>query len=142
MNTDKASTLLEQQQQHLNELLLLLRQELAALSERDIASLERITLEKNQLLASITETDNAVAQLPELASLKAADWFSAEVTKIDGLLANCKQQNNVNQQVLEQSQLTLERFKNTLLSQQGKSGLTYTNKGKPSIDNIGKGIKA
>ncbi|CAM3896024.1 flagellar export chaperone FlgN [Rheinheimera salexigens] len=142
MNTDTASTLLDQQQQHLDALLLLLRQELAALSERDIASLEQLTKEKTQLLISVEQTDKAVGQLPNLAEIKKLSWFIDAVAKIDTVLAECKQQNAVNQQVLDQSQLTLERFKNTLLSQQGKSGLTYTNKGKPSVDSIGKGIKA
>ncbi|WNO61843.1 flagellar export chaperone FlgN [Rheinheimera sp. MMS21-TC3] len=142
MTTDQASTLLKQQQQQLDSLLLLLRQELAALSERDIANIERLTAEKNHLIAQIEQTDNAVAQLPNLADIKQLSWFSESVAKIDTVLADCKQQNEVNQQVLEQSQLILERFKNALLSQKGKSGLTYTNKGKPSVDNIGKGIKA
>lgn len=142
MNTNTTSTLLNQQQQQLDALLVLLRQELAALAERDIASLESITADKHLLLSNIDQTDHAISQLPELEQVKHLDWFSAAVLKLDAVLADCKQQNTVNQQVLEQSQLSLERFKNTLLSQQGKSGLTYTNKGKPAIDNIGQGIKA
>jgi flagellar biosynthesis protein FlgN len=142
MNTDTASTLLDQQQQQLDALLVLLRQELAALAERDITRLENITADKNQLLSNIGHTDRAISLLPDLEQVKLLDWFTAAVTKLDAVLADCKQQNDVNQQVLEQSQLTLDRFKNTLLAQQGKSGLTYTNKGKPAIDNIGKGVKA
>ncbi|MBU1437724.1 MAG: flagellar protein FlgN, partial [Gammaproteobacteria bacterium] len=62
--------------------------------------------------------------------------------QLDELLEQCKEQNEVNRQSVEQSQLIVERFKHELLQNRGKSGLTYTAKGKPAIDSIGKGIKA
>ncbi|MDX5408487.1 flagellar protein FlgN [Rheinheimera fenheensis] len=135
-------TLLNQQQQHLDVLLSLLRQELAALASRDIESLNRITNEKTTVLQQLHDTDNQLAAQPTLAQCKQQDWFKLQVAKLDELLEQCKRHNDINQQTLEQSQLTLARFKTELLSSRGKAGLTYTSKGKPAIDNKGKGIKA
>ena len=135
-------TLLDQQKQHLDALFLLLRQELAALANRDIEALENITVEKTQLLTLIQHTDKTLADISDLQTYTQQDWFTEKVSVLEELLAQCKRQNDVNEQTLEQSQLTLERLKTTLLSARGKAGLTYTNKGKPSIENKGKGIKA
>lgn len=135
-------TLLDQQQQHLEALLLLLRQELAALANRDITTAENLMAEKTSLIQKLQQADAALAAEPELAQCKHEQWFTETVTKLDNLLEQCKRQNDINQLTLEQSQLTLERFKTELLASRGKAGLTYTNKGKPTVDNKGKGIKA
>lgn len=135
-------TLLNQQQQHLEVLLSLMRQELAALASRDIESLNRITNEKTTVLQHLNDTDNQLAAQPTLAQCKQQDWFKQQVASLDELLEQCKRHNDINQQTLEQSQLTLARFKTELLSSRGKAGLTYTSKGKPAVDNKGKGIKA
>jgi flagellar biosynthesis protein FlgN len=135
-------TLLSQQQQHLDELLSLLRQELAALASRDITLLEQLTSAKTELLQQLQQTDHALSINPELENCKQQDWFKTEVADLDQRLELCKRHNDINQQTLEQSQLTLARFKTELLSSRGKSGLTYTNKGKPAVENKGKGIKA
>jgi flagella synthesis protein FlgN len=135
-------SLLQQQQAQLDALLLLLRQELAALASRDINSLNTITSEKQILLADIQTTDTTIAGSNQLQLARLEPWFTQKVSVLEQVLADCKQQNEVNQITLEQSQLTLQRFKTELLSARGKSGLTYTNKGKPTVDNLGKGIKA
>lgn len=135
-------TLLEQQQAQLDALLLLLRQELAALASREPEQLTALGQQKITILDDITNTDNMISQHPELATAKTMAWFGELLRLLEQRLAECKTQNTVNQQALEQSQLTLERFKTELLSSRGKAGLTYTNKGKPSFDNKGKGIKA
>ena len=140
--SDAIVTLLNQQQQHLDVLLSLLRQELAALASRDIDSLNQLTIEKTTLLQQVQDTDTALASQPQLEQCKQEDWFKQQIAQLDELLTQCKQQNDVNQQTLEQSQLTLARFKTELLSSRGKAGLTYTSKGKPAVDNKGKGIKA
>ncbi len=136
------NTQLQQQQAQLDALLLLLRQELAALASRDIDTLHTITADKQTLLSEIQQTDSQIAGNALLSSAKAEPWFNERLVDLDNTLADCKQQNEVNQITLEQSQLTLQRLKTELLSARGKSGLTYTNKGKPTVDNMGKGIKA
>ncbi|MEH8015948.1 flagellar protein FlgN [Rheinheimera muenzenbergensis] len=139
---DSIASLLQLQQQHLDVLLSLLRQELAALANRDIDSLEQLTVEKVKLLELIQQTDNQLANTAELAQSKEQDDFKQQVAVLDALLAQCKQQNDVNQLTMEQSQLRLAQFKHELLSSRGKSGLTYTSKGQPAVDSKGKGIKA
>ena len=136
------NTLLQQQQAQLDALLLLLRQELAALASRDIDALNTLTIEKQQTLTEIQATDASIARNEWLQAARAEPWFNQQIVNLEQSLANCKQQNDVNQITLEQSQLTLQRLKTELLSARGKSGLTYTSKGKPTVDNIGKGIKA
>ena len=73
---------------------------------------------------------------------KKQTWFNDSVQQLDHLLDQCKEQNEVNRQSLEQSQLVVERFKHEILQNRGKAGLTYTAKGKPAVESIGKGIKA
>tara|TARA_R110002126_G_scaffold10245_70_gene46737 strand:+ start:6622 stop:7056 length:435 start_codon:yes stop_codon:yes gene_type:complete len=139
---ESLNSLLTQQQAQLDALLLLLRQELAALAARDIDTLSVVTEQKQALLSEIQTTDNSIATSPLLETARAESWFTEQVAQLEQSLDNCKQQNDVNQITLEQSQLTLQRFKTELLSARGKSGLTYTSKGKPTVDNMGKGIKA
>ncbi len=133
---------LDQQQAQLNALLSLLQQELRALAERNIEQLTSLTEQKTTLLADISSTDQALAQAKGLAEVSLEPWFNDSVANLNELLAQCKQQTDVNQQVVEQSQLMLDRLKNEILAAKGKSGLTYTNKGKPAVDNKGSGIKA
>lgn len=135
-------TLLKQQQAQLDALLLLLEAELDALVGRDTVRLDQLVTEKSLLLANISHLDQQLAQAPELPQATQATWFRTCVSEIEQKLAACKTQTAVNQKVLEQSQLTLQRFKNEILGAQGKSGLTYTSKGQPAVENKGLGIKA
>ncbi len=135
-------SLLSMQQQQLQLLLSLLHAELAAISERQVEQLEHGCTAKLELLAKIQQTDQEIACLPQLAELKTQDWFRQSVTELDAILNECKSQNEVNRVTLEQSQLVIHRFKHELLQNRGKSGLTYTAKGKPAVDHMGKGFKA
>lgn len=135
-------SLLEQQLAQLDALLLLLTDELAALVARQVEQLDLVITQKNQLLQEIAALDNTLAQQSELSAIKHEAWFKEAIKLVDQKLADCKAQSAVNQQVLEQSQLTLQRYKNEILGARGKSGLTYTNKGQPAVENKGPGIKA
>jgi flagella synthesis protein FlgN len=135
-------SLLDKQQEHLKVLLSLLKSELAAIAERDVEKLDQGCILKVQQLELIQQLDQQIAELPQIAELKNQSWFSDAVSHLDELLDQCKEQNEVNRTSVEQSQLVVERFKHELLQNRGKSGLTYTAKGKPAIDSIGKGIKA
>ena len=134
--------LLDQQEQLLDELLLSLRQEIAALASRDIAALESIITLKTTQLQQLQQNDALLAACADIDEQKQQPWFKQKVAALDVKLEECKRQNDINQQTLEQSQLTLARFKTELLASRGKSGLTYTSKGKPAVDSKGKGIKA
>lgn len=135
-------TLLNKQQEHLKVFLLLLKSELAAIAERDVEKLDQGCILKVQQLEFIQQLDKQIADLPQIAELKAQSWFIDVVNQLDDLLNQCKEQNEVNRQSVEQSQLVVERFKHEILQNRGKSGLTYTAKGKPAIDSIGKSVKA
>jgi len=135
-------SLLTQQQEHLEVLLLLLKQELNAISNRDIAALEENSAVKLQRLEQIQQLDQQIASHPQLPQLKTAQPLISQIRSIDSVLLRCKEQNEINRLTLEQSQLKIERFKHELLQQRGKSGLTYNAKGKPALDSVGKGIKA
>lgn len=140
--SDDITTLLDQQKQLLDELLLSLRQEIAALANRDITTLENITTVKTTQLLQLQQNDALLAACTGIDEQKHQPWFVEKVEALDVQLQECKRQNDINQQTLEQSQLTLARFKTELLASRGKSGLTYTSKGKPAVDSKGKGIKA
>jgi flagella synthesis protein FlgN len=135
-------SLLTKQQEHLEVLLLLLKQELSAISNRDITALEENSAVKLQRLEQIQQLDQQIASHPQLPQLKTAHPLISQIRSIDNVLLLCKEQNEINRLTLEQSQLKIERFKHELLQQRGKSGLTYNAKGKPSLDSVGKGIKA
>lgn len=135
-------TLLNAQKAQLNALFVLLEKELTALTLRNVTELDELTVQKSQLLTQIQTTDQQLSEQESLINYTETTWFLEIVAELDDLLSKCKAQTQVNQQVLEQSQLTLERLKNEILATRGKSGLTYTNKGKPALDSLGNGIKA
>lgn len=140
--TSPAYSLVRHQQEHLQVLLSLLKSELAAIAARDVEKLEQGCTLKLQQLEQIQQLDLQIAQLPDLAVLKIQPWFTDAVSILDEILNECKEQNEINRLSLEKSQLVVERFKHELLQNRGKSGLTYTAKGKPAVEHIGKGIKA
>lgn len=135
-------TLLTQQQAQLDALFVLLQEELVILASRDIAALDELTSQKIAMLKQVQITDEQIGAQSNLQDALKTSWFAEHVKILEARLADCKSQTQVNQQVLEQSQLTLDRLKNEILASRGKSGLTYTNKGKPAIENKGSGIKA
>lgn len=135
-------SLLTQQQEHLCVLLLLLKQELTAISQRNIAALETNSADKIKQLDKIQQLDQQIASHAQLPQFKTNPDFRKLVADIDEVMLLCKEQNEINRVTLEQSQLVIERFKHELLQQRGKSGLTYNAKGKPALDSVGKGIKA
>lgn len=135
-------SLLNKQQEHLKVLLLLLKSELAAIAARDVEKLDQGCVLKVERLELIQQLDQQISELPQITELKTLSWFNDAVKQLDDLLNQCKEQNEVNRQSLEQSQLVVERFKHEILQNRGKAGLTYNAKGKPAVDSIGKGIKA
>lgn len=144
MSTANSSilTLLNEQEQHLDVLLLLLQRELDAIRTRDVEALKSNTEEKIQLLELVQAADQQLAVVPELAEAKEQSWFQEHLQRLEEKLAQCKFQNQVNSQSVEQSQLVIERFKTELLQSRGRAGLTYTNKGKAAQVDKGPGIKA
>ncbi|MCC5824996.1 flagella synthesis protein FlgN [Alkalimonas sp.] len=142
MTATDLNTLLLQQKEHLNVLLSLLRQEIAAIASRQPDELESLGQQKVACLEALQQLDQRIAEHSQLQDARQTEDFQQAVSEMDQLLASCKQQNEVNRLALEQSQLNLQHFKNELLQLHGKSGLTYDRKGKPAVDHKGKGFKA
>jgi flagella synthesis protein FlgN len=135
-------TLLNEQEQHLDRLLLSLHKELDAIRSRDVEALKANTEEKIQILDLVQATDEQLTASPDLELAKQQDWFKVVLLRLEEKLAECKFQNQVNSQSVEQSQLVIERFKTELLQSRGRAGLTYTQKGKAAQVDKGPGIKA
>ncbi len=135
-------TVLNEQEQQLDVLLLLLNKELDSIQSRDVEALKSNTNEKIHILDLVQATDEQLTASPELDAAKQQDWFKEQLQRLEEKLAQCKFQNPVNSQSVEQSQLVIERFKTELLQSRGRAGLTYTNKGKAAQVDKGPGIKA
>ena len=84
------SSLLQQQQAQLDALLLLLRQELAALAARDIDAINTITIDKQSLLTEIQATDTNIAGSELLDTARNESWFKQQIALLEAVLAACK----------------------------------------------------
>lgn len=132
-NTD----LFESQTADLHMLVDVLNTELDAIAARDHEKLSAAVNEKSSLLNAITARDKHIATCYD-ASLPE---HQQAVTQINELLAQCKQQNDVNHIAANQSLVASQKLKDIFF---GKTQSGYDSKGKafslPSA--IAKGIKA
>ncbi|MCW8834279.1 MAG: flagellar protein FlgN [Colwellia sp.] len=101
-----------------------------------------ISEQKNQQLMAIQTLDQEISINQQFAQDKAANLLNQELADIETLLTKCQQQNQVNGQIIAQSQLAVERMKTTLLESHNKTAITYDNKGKKSGGLSSIGIKA
>jgi flagellar biosynthesis protein FlgN len=134
--------LVSQQLSQLTQLEALLDNEKEVLQQQNPDALINITAEKNALLLAIQDIDNTIGQSFEFKQEKLAGNFSAELADIQASLMRCKKKNQINGQVIQQSQLSVERMKTSLLESHNKSSMTYDNKGKASGGLSSLGIKA
>jgi flagella synthesis protein FlgN len=100
------------------------------LQQQNPDKLSEVTEEKNQLLLSIQTLDSQLAQSLQFKKEKAEGVFTEQLSSIEAILLRCKDKNFVNGQIIEQSQLAVERMKTSLLQNHNKSSMTYDNKGK------------
>lgn len=104
--------------------------------------LVRVSEQKNQLLIAIQNLDQEISVNQQFAQDKAANLLTQELSDIESLLEHCQQQNQVNGQIISQSQLAVDRMKTTLLESHNKTAITYDNKGKKSGGLSSIGLKA
>jgi flagella synthesis protein FlgN len=119
--------------QQLSQLLALeklLTREKKILMKHDPQALNEITQQKNQLLLAIKELDGQIGNNPRFLQDKKAGLLQQDLQAIENSLLRCQQQNQLNGNIIEQSQLTADRMKTSLLESKNKSSLTYNNKGK------------
>ncbi len=141
-NTQGSHALLAQQHAQLELLKQLIATEKHTLQQHNPDKLLEISTEKNTLLLSIQALDQKISVNREFAQDKAAGKLESELSAITELLAHCQQQNEINGQIIQQSQLAVERMKTTLLESHNKSAITYDNKGKKSAGLSSIGLKA
>ena len=124
--------LITQQLSQLQTLTTLLTKEKEILQQHNPDELIVITQQKNELLLSIKELDDYIGVNSQFAQDKASGSFQQELVDIKLLLEQCQQQNQVNGNIIQQSQLAVDRMKTTLLESHNKSAITYDGKGKKS----------
>ena len=134
--------LLAQQFSQLQELEQVITDEKLVLQQHQPDALLEISEKKNQLLLSIQNLDQQISINQVFAQDKAAGFLSQELADIENLLMLCQQKNQVNGQIIAQSQLAVERMKTSLLESHSKTSVTYDNKGKKSGGLSSIGLKA
>lgn len=134
--------LLNVQERELTKLQTLLCDELDTLKNRNLEQLTLISPEKEETLTKINQLDQAISAQVSLADLKADPEFKEQVERIVLLLTDCKQKNEVNGQIVNNSQIAMNRFKNMLQKSISNNSMTYDQKGHTSISASSIGVKA
>ena len=142
INDFSNNNLLNQQHQQLTELVEIIANEKLILQQHNPQALLLISQEKNTLLLDIETLDQKISQDKSFAQEKAAGQLTHALAQISLLLNHCKQQNIINGQIIQQSQLAVERMKTSLLENHNKNAITYDNKGKKSAGLSSLGLKA
>ncbi len=134
--------LLKNQEAELTKLHSLLCNELDILKKRELALLEQASKEKEAILMKVNQLDKEISHYASLDILQQDENYNEQVSRIINLLHECKKQNEVNGQIINNSQIAINRFKNMLQKSISNNTMTYDSKGKTSISNISIGIKA
>ncbi|HCM47174.1 MAG TPA: flagellar protein FlgN [Colwellia sp.] len=134
--------LVAKQHQQLTLLSQVIANEKQILQQHDPQALLAVSQEKNTLLLAIQNLDQEIGQDKAFAQDKAAGKLTIELAEIADLLINCQQQNLINGQIIQQSQLAVERMKTSLLENHNKNAITYDKKGKKSAGLSSLGFKA
>lgn len=131
-----------QQINFLEQLATLLEQEKDILQQQNPEALIAITEQKNQLLLSIEQLDQALNNNAEFINERQQGLHQEALNACKQLLERCKAQNQINGEIIQQSQLAVERMKTTLLENHNRSAMTYDRKGKKSAGLSSLGLKA
>ena len=100
MNFPSVSDLLNSQEAELTKLNSLLSNELELLKNRELATLEQAAAEKELVLTRINQFDQAISQQASLKDLQKNEEHGEQVSRIVNLLNECKEQNEVNGQII------------------------------------------
>jgi len=117
----QSQELLAQQFSQLQELEQVINDEKIILQQHQPEALIQVSNKKNQLLLSIQNLDQQISVNQAFAQDKAAGLLTQELAKIESLLKLCQQKNQVNGQIIAQSQLAVERMKTSLLESHSKT---------------------
>jgi flagellar biosynthesis protein FlgN len=139
-NTD--NPLLAQQLTQLSQLESLLQQEREVLQKHSPDALLEITQQKNNLLAEIQTLDSTISTSQVFLQQKSKGELDVKLQEVENILTRCKELNQVNGQIITQSELAIDRMKSSLLEKHDKSSMTYDSKGKKHVGLSSLGIKA
>tara|TARA_R110002050_G_scaffold129015_3_gene250477 strand:+ start:282 stop:713 length:432 start_codon:yes stop_codon:yes gene_type:complete len=138
----QSKELLSQQYLQLQELEQLIIDEKHILQQHQPKDLLQISEKKNQMLLAIQALDKQISISRAFATDKAAGYLEQELLDIENLLTSCQEKNQINGQIITQSQLAVERMKTSLLEGHNKASMTYDSKGKKSGGLSSIGLKA
>ena len=142
MNLPAVAELLNKQEEELTKLHALLSNELEILKARELSVLEQSAAEKEQSLKKINLLDQAISKQTTFAELQEDENYAEQVGRIVSLLTDCKKQNEVNGQIINNSQIAINRFKGMLQKSISDNSMTYDQKGKTNVNTKSIGIKA
>ncbi|WP_286271704.1 flagella synthesis protein FlgN [Thalassotalea hakodatensis] len=134
--------LLDKQFAQLQQLETIIDEERLTLQKNSPDALAKVTEQKNTLLLDIQTLDQQFSQSLAFSEQKANGELDEVLKAIEQALLRCKEKNQVNGHIIQQSQMAVERLKTTLLQQNDKSSVTYDSKGKTSGGLSSLGIKA
>lgn len=142
MSNELVAQQLAQQLSLLEQLATLLNEEKGILQQQNPEALLTITETKNNLLVTIETLDKEITSSTDFHREKQQGLHQETLTQCKDMLEQCQQQNVINGQIIQQSQLAVERMKTSLLENHNKSAVTYDSKGKKSAGLSSLGIKA
>jgi flagella synthesis protein FlgN len=142
MTVSTSTQLLSKQLEQLAALETLLKEEKEVLTKHDPKALTELTERKEALLKAIEAFDANIGKNEQFIADRKAGLIEAPLNEVQAALARCQELNLVNGQIINHSQLAVERMKTTLLERHSKSSMTYDSKGKKSAGLSSLGIKA
>ena len=133
------AALLTQQKSQLELLLEITEQELELIVKRKALELPPLAERKQTLLTHIQATDAELAHHPERERLTTE--FQPQVDSLRQLVANCQEQSQIAEQLLEQSLNGVRQLGNILSRMHERQSMTYDQKGHTKGINKGSGFK-
>ncbi|MEX1221151.1 MAG: flagellar export chaperone FlgN [Idiomarina sp.] len=128
--TETLEQLLDKLRQNLQELARLQQQELAAVVEHQHDVVAQSTAAKQQLLHAIEQLDARLAKHPDVERLKNEPELTEQMAGLKQQLADCQQQNQVNDQVVKVTLSRIEQLRDTLIRAHNRDSVTYDDKGR------------
>lgn len=139
---NELTSLLDHQQSLLDELLVLIDAEKTALIAQDASELLRLAETKSAALLALKKNDDALSLHPDKQLLTEDQALVAKVEAAQATLLRCKQANQLNAQLIEHNEASINRLAQALQVSRNASSLTYTDKGKTStISTLGNSIE-
>lgn len=137
------TVLLDAQHQTLTQLKQLISDEKSALLKQDADKLLQLAKEKMQRMSLLKVTDEKLAAHPEHDKLTTQPELAEKVASAKAILAECKDINAQNANLIEHNIATINRLSQALQASRNATSLTYNDKGKTStISTLGNDFTA